>query len=281
MSRFRRTGALLTAGALAFFCLPLHASDEPYRVGPKDLLRFNVSEVPSLNVEARVDPNGRVTLPLMGDLAVDGLTTAEIAGHLGELLESRYVQKATVTVRVEEYLSRSVNLVGAVTRPGPVGMAGPLNLLDAIFAAGSLRQDHGQTIEILRRAPNGVSARLDIPVEALIDEADPHANIPLAPNDVVRIPVAASVTIYLLGEVASPGPITFESGERATLLAAIARAGGLSDRASNKIRIKRNRAEPNSPGAILDVDYKQLVNAKVADVELGAGDVIVIKESFF
>jgi len=281
MNRFRRADALLTLAVLALACLPLRASDEPYRVGPKDLLRFNVSEVPSLNVEARVDPNGRVTLPLMGDLEVDGLTIGEIAGRLRELLESRYVQKATVTVRVEEYLSRSVSLVGAVSRPGPVGMAGPLSLLDAIFAAGSLRQDHGQTIEVLRRAPNGVSARLDIPIEALIDEADPHANIPLAPNDVVRVPVAASVTVYLLGEIATPGPITFASGERATLLAAIARAGGLSDRASNKIRIKRNRAAPNSPEAIVEVDYKELVNAKVADVELDPGDVIVIKESFF
>jgi len=257
------------------------AEDGEYRVGPKDLLRFTVTEVPSLNVTTRVDPTGRVTLPLMGALEVDGLTVVEIGNKLRDLLESRYVQKATVSVLVEEYLARSVSLVGAVARPGPVGMADRLTLLDALFAAGSLREDHGGVIQVVRRASNGVSAQIEIPIGGLIEEADARLDIPLAPDDVVRIPVAAAVTIYILGEVATPGPITFGSGERATLLAAIARAGGLGDRASNKLRIKRNRAEPNSPEAILDVDYKQLVNAKVADVELEQGDVIVVKESFF
>jgi len=282
MNGFRRLAVSLVVflAGLAWSAIPGATQDE-YRVGPRDLLRFTVTEVPSLNVTARVDPTGRVTLPLMGALSVDGQTVIEIAAELRQLLESRYVQKATVTVHVEEYLARSVNLVGAVGRPGPVGMAGHLTLLDAIFAAGSLRDDHAGTIQVIRRAPNGTSAQIEIPIEGLMEQADPKLNIPLAPNDVVRVPTAASITVYLLGEVVSPGPITFDSGERATRLAALAWAGGLSDRASNKLRIKRNRAEPNSPEAILDVDYKDLVNARVADVTLETGDVIVVKESFF
>lgn len=284
MNRFRRSATLAVVASVVCFALlagRAPAAEGEYRVGPKDLLRFNVAEVPSLNVTARVDPTGRVTLPLMGAFEVDGLSVVEIGGRLTDLLESRYVQKATVSVQVEEYLARSVNLVGAVGRPGPVGMAGHLTLLDAIFAAGGLREDHGGAIQVVRRASNGVSAQIEIAVEDLMDHADPRANIPLAPDDVVRIPVSSSITVYILGQVASPGPITFASGERATVLAAIARAGGLSERASNKIRIKRNRAEPNSPEAMVEVDYRALVNARVADVELNQGDVIVVKESFF
>jgi polysaccharide export outer membrane protein len=259
MNRFRRSATLAVVASVVCFALAgrAPAAEGEYRVGPKDLLRFNVAEVPSLNVTARVDPTGRVTLPLMGAFEVDGLSVVEIGGRLTDLLESRYVQKATVSVQVEEYLARSVNLVGAV------------------------REDHGGAIQVVRRASNGVSAQIEIAVEDLMDHADPRANIPLAPDDVVRIPVSSSITVYILGQVASPGPITFASGERATVLAAIARAGGLSERASNKLRIKRNRAEPNSPEAMVEVDYRALVNARVADVELNQGDVIVVKESFF
>jgi hypothetical protein len=96
----------------------------------------------------------------------------------------------------------------------------------------------------------------------------------------VGSPVALAGPVhYLLGEVASPGAITFKSTDRLTLLAAIARAGGLSERASSKIRIQR----PGADGKMTEITarYKRILSGDEPDPELRDGDVIVVKESFF
>jgi protein involved in polysaccharide export with SLBB domain len=110
--------------------------------------------------------------------------------------------------------------------------------------------------------------------------ADPRVNLPLFANDLVNVPSAVEVIIYCLGEVAKPGALIFKSTERITLLSAISRAGGLTDRAAKKILIKR-AATATAPAAEIEVDYKRILAGKAPDVELRQGDVIVIKESFF
>jgi protein involved in polysaccharide export with SLBB domain len=73
--------------------------------------------------------------------------------------------------------------------------------------------------------------------------------------------------------------VDLKSTERITLLAAIARAGGLTDRASKAIRIKRAEAAAGTPE--VEADYKRILAGKDADVELRQGDIVVVKESFF
>ena len=85
--------------------------------------------------------------------------------------------------------------------------------------------------------------------------------------------------VFCLGEVASPGEITFDSDDRISLLAAIAKAGGLSDRASNTIRIKR-RAEDGKDREF-EVNYKRVLSGTEPDPQLQPDDVIYVKESFF
>ena len=104
-------------------------------------------------------------------------------------------------------------------------------------------------------------------------------NIPIFPNDLINIPVTLEVTIYFLGEVAQPGALTFKSTERITVLTAVSRAGGLTDRAARKILIRREDASGKSQE--IEVDYKRLVAGKDPDIQLRAGDVVVVKESFF
>ncbi len=109
--------------------------------------------------------------------------------------------------------------------------------------------------------------------------ADPRVNIPLRANDLINVPTAVEITIYCLGAVARPGAVSFKSTERITLLAAIARAGGLTDRASKTLRIKRADAPPGTPE--VEADYKRILAGKDADLELRQGDLVVVKESFF
>ena len=118
----------------------------------------------------------------------------------------------------------------------------------------------------------------------LMVRADPRANLPIFANDLINVPATVEVTVYCLGEVGKPGAITFKSTDRITVLAAIARAGGLSDRAAKRIMI-RHAGKPAAGGsgqsAEQTVDYKRILSGKDPDVELAEGDVVVVKESFF
>lgn len=272
--------SLLIAATLCAAGLPAAAQRNPgYRIGPKDLLRIQVFEVPELNVERRVTENGMLSLPLIGDVAVSGLTEEELAGRLKELLQAKYVQRASTEVEVREFRSRPISVIGAVEQPGNLAFSGRWTLLEAIAAAGGLAENHGNVIYVLRRADNGLSDQVAIDVNDLLVRADPRVNVPIFANDLINVPATIEVTVYCLGEVANPGAVSFKSTERITLLATIARAGGLTDRAASRILIKR--AERSSGPQETSVEYKRILAGKDPDVELRQGDVIVIKESLF
>ncbi|HXU46747.1 MAG TPA: polysaccharide biosynthesis/export family protein [Thermoanaerobaculia bacterium] len=249
-----------------------------YRIGPKDMVRVQVFEVPELNVERRVSENGMLSLPLIGDVPAAGLTEEELALKLKILLESKYVQRASTDVEVKEFRSKPISVIGAVKQPGNLAFSGRWTLLEAITAAGGLAENHGNLVHILRQAENGLSDQVSIDLTDLLVRADPKVNLPIFANDLINIPATVELTVYCLGEVARPGAVTFKSTDRITLLAAIARAGGLTDRAANRIQIKRS-----SRGAAteLQADYKRILSGKAPDVVLAEGDVIVAKESFF
>ncbi len=250
-----------------------------YRVGPRDLLAIRVFEMPELNVERRISEDGTISLPPLADLAVAGLTATEIADKLKISLESKYAQRATVEVSVEEFRSRPITVIGAVKQPGALAFSGRWTLLEALTAVGGIDENHGSSLYVLRRADNGLSDQVTIPLDDLLVRADPRVNIPLLANDLINVPTAVEVTVYCLGAVNRPGAVSFKSTERITLLAAIARAGGLTDRAAKKIRVKRAEATPGTPE--LEADYRRILAGKDADVELRQGDVVVVKESFF
>lgn len=253
-----------------------------YRIGPKDLLKIQVYELPELNVEARVAEDGTINLPYVGDIPAVGLTAEELAGRLKVLLESKYVQRASTAVEVREFRSKPIAVIGAVKLPGNLAFSGRWTLLEAITAAGGLAENHGNVVHVLRRADNGLSDQVTIDLADLLVRADPRVNLPILSNDLINVPTTVSLTIYCLGEVGKPGALEFKSTERITLLAAIARAGGLTDRASSKILIKRSTTgSQGGRGDELTVDYKRIVGGREADVELREGDVVVVKESFF
>lgn len=271
---------------LAYFCLasaPLAAAQpavraEGYRIGPKDLVQVQVFEVPELNVERRVNENGTINLPLIGDVEAAGLTQEELSSRLKTLLESKYVQRASTNVEVREFRSKPISVIGAVKQPGNLAFSGRWTLLEAITAAGGLAESHGKLIYVLRRADNGLSDQIAIDADDLFVRADPRVNIPIFANDLINVSPVVEVTVYCLGEVGKPGALTFKSTERISVLAVIARAGGLTDRAGSKILVRRAQS---AGGPEITVDYKRLLAGKEPDVLLAEGDVVVVKESFF
>lgn len=273
-------GAALTTAQVAPPSGSAGSAGSGYRLGPKDLVEIRVLELPEMaSLERRVSEKGTVNLPFLGDVAAAGLTDAELAARIKTELEREMLQRASVAVQVREFRARPIAVIGAVNTPGNLEFAGRWTLLEAITAAGGLSDSHGRTAYILRHADNGLSDQIAIDLDDLFVRADPRMNIPIFPNDLINIPVTLEVTIYFLGEVTQPGALTFKSTERITVLTAVARAGGLTDRASRKILIRREGAAGKSQE--IEVDYKRLVAGKDPDIQLRAGDVVVVKESFF
>lgn len=270
---------LLAAGAAAPLPAQEASAPDTYRLGPRDKVAVRVFEEEDLDVDVQVNEDGTIRLPLVGSVPAEGLTEDELATRLKEILEAELLQRASVSVEILEFRSRPISLLGAVRSPGSLNYSGRLTLLEAITAAGGLAPSHGDSIFILRRAPNGLTAQVEVSIEDLLVRADPDVNIPIYANDLINVPPAVEVTIYTLGEVGSPGAISFRSNERVTLLAAIARAGGLTERASKKLLIKRR--QPDGSTREIEVRYKRIVSGREPDVELQQGDVIIVKESFF
>lgn len=269
-------------GILLLACVCAAAAQDrnsSYRVGPRDLLGLRVDEDTKLNGERRVAENGTANFPLIGDVYVEGKTTSEIAQAVKKALEEKYMQRASVDIQVIEFRSRPISVIGAVKNPGNLGFSGHWTLLEVLTAVGGLTESHGTVAYVLRRADNGLSDQVTIDLDSLLVRGDPRSNIPIFANDLVNVPVMLDVTVYCLGEVNKPGALSFKSSERITLLAAIAHAGGLTDRASKKILIKRAAGTDGPPEIV--ADYNQIVNGKQPDVDLRPGDVIVVKESFF
>lgn len=276
MTRFLGSLCLL-AYSLSLGAQPLTGE---YRIGPRDLLEVKVLELPELNVERRVGDTGVINLPMLGDVPLGGLTATEAADRLESILTAKYVNRANVTIVIKEFTNKPISVLGAVQKPGSLNVSGKWDLLQAISAAGGLGPNAGRKIYVLRRSENGLTDRLEIATDDLFVNPDPKWNVTIYPSDVINIPSRTPVRVFCLGEVRSPGSLEFDSDDRITLLSAIAKAGGLTDRAARgSIRIKRRGADGKDTE--LEADYKRIVAGKDPDPQLKADDVVVVKESFF
>jgi polysaccharide biosynthesis/export protein len=268
------------AVAVLLLALPASAQDKSeYRIGPKDLLEIRVLEIPDLNLDRRVTNNGTIDLPLLGQLNVAGKTATEASAQLEGLLRAKYVNRANVSVVVKEFANKPVSVVGAVTKPGSLNISGSWSLLQAISAAGGLDQTAGRKIFVLRQADNGLSDTLEIRRDDLLQGSSTLWNIPIFAGDVVNIPARSTVKVFCLGEVKQPGALEFDSDDRISLLSVIAKAGGLTDRASKTILIKRKG--PDGRDIETRINYKAIIAGREPDLTLKADDVVVVQESFF
>ena len=272
---------LLSAGAPAAFTAQAQEQFvSEYRIGPQDLLEITVIGFEDLNRRYRVSEEGKINLPYLGEVEVQGLTRSELEKRLVQLLEEKYLQNPQVSVVIAEYQSRRVFLIGAVTSPGSFDLAGRLTLLKLIAQAGGLTPDAGNEIIIMRQLPEGNKTSLKISVEDLILKGDPSLDIPLQPDDIVSIPVDRTVLIYVTGQVLTPGALSVRRSNIPTLLRAIAQAGGFSPRAA-KGSVVIKRIDETGKETKITVNVDDIIKGKRKDVPLKENDVIIVPEKFF
>ena len=239
-------------------------------------------ELDQLNRKLRVSGDGHIELLLVGRLRAAGLTSEEVAAAVAALLKDRYVQNPQVSNFIVEFNSQKISLLGAVQSPSTYPLIGQRRLLHVLAEAGSLAPNAGKTLYVFRQTSDGRSARLTVPLNELLLQGDPRWNIALIPGDVVSVPPEQAIAVSVLGAVNSPGVHKLPVGDEATLLKAIALAGGLNERASKKgLQIKRRVRDGNGDKAIIKVNLGDILSGKVPDVILVEGDVVVVNESFF
>jgi polysaccharide export outer membrane protein len=250
-----------------------------YPIGPEDVVEIRVFELDKLDRTVRVAGDGSIDLPLVGKIPVQGLTADGVSDRIADGLRGRYVKDPQVTVFIREYNSQSISLLGAVTKPATYPLMGRRNLLQVIADAGGLSQA-GTILYVFRQTADGRNARLTIPLDMLLIEGDPRWNVWLEPGDVISVPPEKSISVSILGAVVNPGIHKLPAGKGATLLRAIALAGGLNDRAS-KSGITIRRSLPTGEETILKVDLGEILSGKQPDIQLFNEDVVLVKESFF
>jgi len=264
--------------------------DEDYRIGERDVLKIMVYGEPDLERTVRVSRHGYITFPLIGEVKVDGLTAAQVEEKLEELLGRDYLVNPQVSVFIEEFHSKEVYILGAVTKPGAYPLLGRATILEMLSQAGGIDLREGTKIGkqiILIRSARAETDGVDKPAKGpttitidmakLFKEGDPSLNLVLQDGDIIYVPKAES--FYVFGEVKNPGSYPLEKD--ITVVEAITMAGGFTDIAApNKTRVIRSS---NGKEEIIRVKIKDITKKgnKSKDILVKPGDIIVVPESFF
>jgi polysaccharide export outer membrane protein len=250
-----------------------------YKIGPKDLLEITVLGVQEISkIVVRVSEEGRITLPLLGEVEVGNLTKFEVEKKLAQLAGEKIVIKPQVTVHILEYLSRRVSVVGAVGKPGPYELLGRQTVLSLVSEAGGLTQDAGEEIIVIRQLAAGESTSIRISIDGLFVQGDPKLNLALEPGDVINVPVDKPVPIYVFGQVRNPGALQVRRSSLPTLTQAIAQAGGFTDRA-NKKRVQIRRKDASGKELEFTVNVRNILKGKIKDIPLKVNDTVYVPES--
>jgi polysaccharide export outer membrane protein len=266
------------------------AAGSAYRLGPEDEIVVHVVDVPDLTGKPqRVDPAGDIRLPMVGRIHAAGLTLEELEGQLTEQLKT-YLQDPDVSITVTDFHSQPVSIIGAVGTAGVQQLKGRKTLIEVLSMAGGVSPDAGPTARITRRLEWGPIPLPDatkddaggfstgeVDLRSLLDGKNPEQNIVIRPHDVISVPRAALV--FVVGEVARPGPLPLNGGASISVLEAVSMSGGvLRMAAADRAWIVR-RVGPQQRLAELNVDLKKITRGTLKDPLLVAGDILVVPDN--
>jgi polysaccharide export outer membrane protein len=174
--------------------LQKHAPFQPFTIGPGDVLNVEVEGNPDLNRPVTVAPDGSISLRLLGDVHVLGLTIQEIRDKLCGLYE-QYIGKPRIEVTLMENRSARIYVLGQVLHPGSQPYIGQQTLLDVISAAGGVTQRAApERVLVVRGDPENPQV-FRISLNDIVRKGKADQNIFLAQNDVVFVPPNAFATV--------------------------------------------------------------------------------------
>ena len=190
MSLFSKPHTGSGGGAETVAGLAAQAVDA-YRIGVDDVIRVAGWQNPDLNVTVPVRPDGRISVPLVGDVEAGGRTPEEVSAELKTKLEN-YVRNPQVTVIVDqlrshEYLAR-VRVTGAVRTPISVPYRQGMTVLDAVLAAGGTNEFAAADRTELYRKEGDATRAYPVRLERILQKGELETNFPVQPGDVITVP---------------------------------------------------------------------------------------------
>ena len=247
-----------------------------YLIAPRDQLAIQVHGHDDLTRTVRVSENGSVTLPLVGEVAVAGLTTREIEQKVEGTLKPAYLKNPRVTVSVSEFQGRQFAVVGAVNQPGAYPIrTNQVTLLQAFSEARGLRENADRTAYLLRAAPRADEPQpLPIDLDAMFRTGQ-AGTLQVESGDMVYVPDAN--TFYVAGEIEKRGAYTLRRDT--TLSKALVEAGGVTKRASGQLTLVRV-ANSGQREEITGLDVDAIMRGDPThDLPLQAQDIVVVPTS--
>ncbi|MEX0802794.1 MAG: polysaccharide biosynthesis/export family protein [Candidatus Binatia bacterium] len=261
------------------------ASSSDYRIGPEDLLEITLFNVPGAHgmerqvtpriTTVRVSHQGQISLPVLGEIDIKGLTISAVEQRLRERYK-KYIHNPQVGVLVREFRQRA-SIMGAVQKPGFFELTGPKTVIEILAMAGGVTEKAGSQIHIYRQ---GLTEReshiIDLSVLAnsigLVNASNANMiNMPVQPGDMINVPEAGM--FFVEGAVRKPG--SYLLGRRYSLTQALATAGGIDRELSSRdISILRR----SGPGKVetLAFDLDAIMAGSAVDPALQPDDVIIL-----
>jgi polysaccharide export outer membrane protein len=164
------------------------AHDDAFIIGNEDMLAISVWKEPELSKSVPVRSDGRISLPLVGEIQAAGKTPLQLETDIAGKL-TNFITAPEVTVIVEKVNSKKFNIVGEVSRPGSYAIATATTIMDAIAAAGGFRDFAKKTgVYILRKSPDGREARINFNYKEFIKGKNPDQNVKLQADDTIIVP---------------------------------------------------------------------------------------------
>lgn len=237
-------------------------------LGDGDTVRITVYQNPDLTTETRISERGTITFPLLGEVALAGLTRDAAQARIAERLENgKFVRNPQVAVELVTVRSRQVSVLGQVARPGRYALDGTrMTLTDVLALAGGIARGGSDTVTVVVRRGDATRT-LEVDVPAMYRGGRMARDIALGSGDAVYVPRAP--VFYIYGEVRRPG--VYRLKPDMNVMQALSVGGGLTQRGTEHgLEIRREAA-----------DGKTREIAAGLGAKLQPDDVIFVKESLF
>jgi polysaccharide export outer membrane protein len=265
---------LLVLSTGAWAQTPAKPADKPadkpaeHTLGPGDVIRVSVYQNPDLALETRISEQGQISFPLIGTVALGGLSTPAAEQRIAKMLrDGGFVLKPQVNVSLVQVRSAQVSILGQVGKPGryPIDQVNS-KVSEMIAAAGGVVPGAADVVTVVGTR-NGKAVKFDIDLPAILQSGKSELDAVVANGDILYVDRAPMVYIY--GEVQRPGAFRLERGM--TVMQALAQGGGLTQRGTERgLRIHRRDAN----GAL------RVIEPKMNDM-VERDDVLYVRESVF
>jgi polysaccharide export outer membrane protein len=261
------------AMTLFLLLVPALAVGSDYVIGDGDGLTISVWGVQDLSLSAKVRPDGKITIPALGEVRAAGLTPVKLQDKLTEKLKN-LVKNPVVTVIVSEITNNKVFVFGGGVKPGVYNLLRKTTLLELLCEVSEVKEADLRRAYVLR---DGKKIKEDF--YDLFVEGDVSGDIAIEPNDVIFLPALLERNIYIVGAVNKPQAVEYREGM--TAMEALLSAEGFTKFAKlNSTVIFRKEGGKEIE---IKVKVKDLIDDGdlSQNVLLKPGDYIVVSEGIF